>query len=120
MENNHIKKVKFVQIKCDLPFVIFVSAGPERMNVYISPRPNVTMTKWSISDHIPKPNPNGIGGHAYLVHYGGGKRQDHWTLGLDLKVSSAFLFYQSVVRPRFFRYTVPTISSWHWCQQIFY
>ena len=67
------------------------------MNVYISPRANVTMKKWSMSKQIPKRNPNGIGGYTYMIHYGGGKPYDSWQLWFELEVRltpiSLRLFY---------------------------
>ncbi|XP_038068200.1 endoplasmic reticulum metallopeptidase 1-like [Patiria miniata] len=76
--------------KADHQNLTFTVSGPSHVNLFISLREGVEMTKWSLSEEKPLKTQDGTGGWVYFVCYGGGQPQDHWQFWLDLKVPGSF------------------------------
>ncbi|XP_072018975.1 endoplasmic reticulum metallopeptidase 1-like [Amphiura filiformis] len=92
----NIKLVTKIEDKSKTRFEFNITA-PDHMSVYISPRAHVNMTKWSMSKKIPKRNPNGVGGYAYIIHYGGGKPQDSWPLWIELEAGESHISSEPIL-----------------------
>jgi len=65
------------------------SAGPNHVNVYISPRRGVELIWWSIGEGDPEPTfmPTDVDRETYFIFYSYGTFKQPFDLTIDLQVS---------------------------------
>ncbi|XP_044738212.1 endoplasmic reticulum metallopeptidase 1-like isoform X2 [Chrysoperla carnea] len=75
-------------LKVNVRRLSFIARGPDRMALFISPKPGSKLIGWSFLDEIPPSGPLWNDRPTYFVIYGRGKetRNDDWVFHLDIEV----------------------------------
>ena len=74
----------------------FSFSGPNHINLFLEPKPGVTLTKWSVGSGIPHPTqtPDEVGETFYVFYSYGQKPKKPWEFWVEMEVSRNMkLFY---------------------------
>ncbi|GLV43360.1 uncharacterized protein CBL_03903 [Carabus blaptoides fortunei] len=73
-------KVSFTKVRYS-----FKSSGPDHYTIFLSPKPNITVTKWSFTPEIPEVTYQWHGRPTYFIMYGYGEQTDHWNFWIEME-----------------------------------